>query len=341
MRPCGSYNSAANLPRVSPLVERDRGLRPREIPYQHPTFSADRAEARSHYGKRRVAMSDFLFDLLRPDRLTAVVDVGANPINSSPPYKPLLEKRLCRVLGFEPQPTALAMLNSQKTDLETYLPDVIGDGNAGLLKVCRDPGMTSLLVPDPQMLRLFAGFPEWGHVTQEIPVMTRRLDDVSQIEAIDLLKMDIQGSELSLLQNGRECLKNTVAIQTEVSFIPLYKDQPTFGDLDKELRHLGFVPHCFVEVKKRLIQPLFGSSPYDAMNQLLEADVLYVRDFTKAERMSSEQLKQLAIIAHHCYGSFDLATNCVHHLAKVGAAPSDVVKQYVTDLEAANLIAGL
>jgi hypothetical protein len=36
-----------------------------------------------------------------------------------------------------------------------------------------------------------------------------------------------------------------------------------------------------------------------------------VRDFAHAESMSDEQLKQLALIAHHCYRSFDLALRCV------------------------------
>ena len=46
---------------------------------------------------------DFLSDLLGPARLTSVVDIGANPVDGDPPYKPMLEKRLCRVTGFEPQ----------------------------------------------------------------------------------------------------------------------------------------------------------------------------------------------------------------------------------------------
>ena len=44
--------------------------------------------------------TDLLFDLLRPERLTTIVDIGANPIDSSPPYKPLLDQRRCRVFGF-------------------------------------------------------------------------------------------------------------------------------------------------------------------------------------------------------------------------------------------------
>jgi hypothetical protein len=45
---------------------------------------------------------DPLLKLLGPKRLTAVVDIGANPIGSDPPYKSLLQKRGCRVTGFEP-----------------------------------------------------------------------------------------------------------------------------------------------------------------------------------------------------------------------------------------------
>jgi len=62
---------------------------------------------------------DPLFELLRPQRLTAMVDIGANPIDGDPPYKTMLGRRLCTVTGFEPQVEALAALNARKSDLET------------------------------------------------------------------------------------------------------------------------------------------------------------------------------------------------------------------------------
>jgi FkbM family methyltransferase len=277
-------------------------------------------------------MSDFLIDLIRPDRLTNVVDIGANPIDSDPPYKSLLENRLCRVCGFEPQTAALAELNSRKSDLETYLPYVVGDGKFATLKVCRASGMTSLFSPDPQTLNHFSGFPEWGQVVEEIPVTTRRLDDIVELGEVDFLKMDVQGAELAIIQNGFERLSSVVAVQAEVSFIPLYKDQPSFGQIDDALRRLGFIPHCFAAINKRLIAPLFAQNPYDSINQLLEADMVYVRNFMKPDLMSTEQLKHLAVVAHHCYGSFDLASNCLHHLAKNGTVPSDAPRRYLASL---------
>jgi hypothetical protein len=54
-------------------------------------------------------------------------------------------------------------------------------------------------------------------------------------------------------------LAKAVVIQTEVSFIALYKGQPVFGDIDLELRKSGFVPHAFAAINKRMIAPLLSS----------------------------------------------------------------------------------
>jgi FkbM family methyltransferase len=273
---------------------------------------------------------DPLSELLGISRFTAIVDIGANPIDGDPPYKAMLQKGLCSVTGFEPQSAALATLNSKKGDRETYLPHIIGDGQDAVFRTCRAPGMSSLLIPDKLMLGHFCKYAEWGEVAQESPVSTRRLDDIAEISVMDFLKIDVQGSELSVFRNGRQRLVQAVAIQTEVSFLALYQDQPLFGEIDNELRGLGFVPHAFVAINRRMIGPLFDvSNPYAGLNQLLEADIVYVRNFTKPDAMSDEQLGQLAMVAHHCYGSFDLALNCIHHLQKRRAIPPTSVDAYL------------
>ncbi len=267
---------------------------------------------------------------MSPERLTAVVDIGANPIDTEPPYKSMLAKRLCTLVGFEPQVEALATLNTRKSDLETYLPYAVGDGKAGVLKICQAPGMTSLLTPNPRVLDCFPGFAHFGRVTKEIPVETRTLDSISEIGHLDFLKIDVQGTELAVFRNGTARLAKAVALQTEISFMPLYVNEPVFGDIDLALRGLGFVPHMFDKINKRMILPLHsGDNLFTAINQLLEADIVYVRDFTQPEKMSSEQLKHLALIAHHCYRSYDLAVNCMHNLVARAAIPSDAVDRYL------------
>jgi FkbM family methyltransferase len=275
-----------------------------------------------------------LIDLLRPDRITTVVDIGANPIDGDPPYKSMLQNRMCRLIGFEPQIEALSVLNSKKSDLELYLPYAVGDGTEGKLSVCYARGMTSLFEPDANALKYFPNFSEWGKVVAEVPVTTRRLDDIEEVDALDFLKIDIQGSELSVFQHGKSRLAKAVVVQTEVSFIALYKGQPVYGDIDLELRKLGFVPHAFAAINKRMIAPLVVNDPFAAMNQLVEADAVYVRDFTKPDEMDAEQLKHLAIIAHHCYQSYDLAMNCIHRLAERGIVPLAAIDQYLGLLRA-------
>lgn len=276
---------------------------------------------------------DDLAALLQPARLTDVIDIGANPIDGDPPYKTMLENGLCRVTGFDPHPEALARLMAAKGAHETYLPYAVGDGGEHQLRICRGFGFASLLQPDAKTLMHFPNFSELGRVLERIAVTTRRLDDIAEIGAIDLLKIDIQGSELSVFQNGRSRLAKAVAIQTEVSFVPLYEKQPVFGEIDLELRSLGFIPHMFVDVNKRMIAPMQGPDPAAALNQVIEADVVYVRNFIAPEAMDDEQLKHLAMIAHHCYGSYDLAMNCIHHLATRRAVAPDAKNRYVASLQ--------
>jgi FkbM family methyltransferase len=275
--------------------------------------------------------TQILTKLLAPARLTAFVDVGANPIDGVPPYKAMLAAGLCKVVGFEPQPAALARLNQAKGPHETYLPYALADGTERTLHVCELEGMTSLLVPDPTHLALFNLFPIWGQVKAQIPVATKKLDDVGEIAALDFLKMDVQGGEREVLAYGHAKLKDAVAIQTEVSFVPLYKDQPPFGEIDLMLRDMGFLPHCVTGTKIWPLSPMVvGNEPNRGIRQLLETDMVYVRDISKT--MSAEQWKHLALVAHHCYGSYDLALKAIVTLIELGAVPKDANTRYLASL---------
>jgi FkbM family methyltransferase len=280
---------------------------------------------------------DLLTEILAPARPTAIVDVGANPIDGDPPYKAMLAAGLCEITGFEPQAEALARLEASRGPRERYLPYALGDGSARTLHVCELEGLTSLLVPDPAHLALFNLFPIWGRVKQQIPVTTRKLDDIAEIAHLDFLKMDIQGAEREVLAHGRGKLAETVVIQTEVSFVPLYQGQPVFGEMDLALRELGFLPHCVTGTKIWPIAPMVvGDQPNRGIRQLLETDMVYVRDFSRPGNMSDEQWKHLALVAHHCYGSYDLALKAIVTLIGMGAVPDDSNKRYLASLRKPN-----
>ena len=237
-----------------------------------------------------------------------VVDIGANPIDDAPPYARLMALGLADIVGFEPNPAALAELMAQKGPHETYLPHAIGDGGRHELKFCRAAGMTSLLEPNQALLAHIHGFSDWGEVTAREPVDTVRLDDVAETAGLDLLKIDIQGGELMVFENAPDRLAGALVVQTEVEFVPMYHDQPLFAEIDRCLRGHGFLLHRFEPIISRMVKPLaLGGDVMAGMSQDLWTDAVYVKDFTKPELLSSRQLLKLAVILHECYRSYDLA----------------------------------
>jgi len=198
--------------------------------------------------------------------------------------------------------------------------------------------MTSFLEPDENVLEHFELLASLGKVIERIPVETRRLDDVAEIESIDFLKMDVQGFEMEVLRNGRAKLGEAVAIQTEMSFVALYQDQPTIGEMDIELRSRGFIPHALAETKRWVIAPtVLEGDPRTPLNQLLEADIVYVRDFTKPQTLTDEQLKHLCLIVHVCYHSWDLANRCLYLLEQRGSLPLGSQQRYFEALAAGQI----
>ena len=252
-------------------------------------------------------MPTSLNSILGTDIKIKVVDIGASPIDGKPSYAPLLQTGCAHVVGFEANPEALALLNLKKGPHETYLPAAVGDGKAHTIHFCAASGLTSLLKPNLKLLDLLHGFPEWARIIKTEEVMTRRLDDVPEAAGFDLLKIDIQGAELMVMQNAVASLKNALFIQTEVEFLPLYVDQPLFSDVDLFLRQHGFILHRYDQQISRVIKPLLVNNDiYAGLSQLLWADALYVRDFTRLELLTNEQLLRLALILNDCYNSIDL-----------------------------------
>lgn len=181
-------------------------------------------------------------------------------------------------------------------------------------------------------------FPIFRNNTEVIgatQINTRRLDDISGITRLDYLKIDIQGGELDVFRHAKRKLAEASVIQTEVSFVGLYENQPSFGEIDIELRRQGFIPHCFPAMKHCMIAPLtLDIDPWRALNQPIEADVVYVKDFRYPDRLSDDQLRRTALIADSCYNSFDLALRCIVSLqarARLGHAATDAYLALVNE----------
>ncbi|NAO98476.1 FkbM family methyltransferase [Halomonas sp. MG34] len=245
-----------------------------------------------------------------------VVDIGANPIDGTPPYAGLLQRGLVNLIGFEPQKDALQKLLAMKGPNETYLPHAVGTGERTKLYICQASGMTSTLKPNNQVLDHFQGYPIWGKVKSIEEIDTVRLDDVSEIKKIDWLKIDIQGGELNVFKNAVTKLKNALIIQTEVNFIQLYENQPLFAEIDQWMRANGFMLHTLLEQRRRLYAPMkINGGIHQGINQLTTADAVYVKDINRMGELSEDAVKKMAFILHEAYGSIDFSLKLLQSIS--------------------------
>ncbi len=247
-------------------------------------------------------------DILFVPSLINIVDIGANPINGeSPPYMNLLKFGRAKVIGFEPNQNVYNHLLSIKGPNETYLPYAIGDGKKHTLNLARADGMTSLLEPDLELLDYFHDFKLWGEVLNKEEIETVRLDDIKEIEDLDYLKIDIQGAELMVFENAVEKLSDCLVIQTEVEFLPMYKNQPLFSEVEQFLRSQGFIFHRFFPLISRIVKPLvINNNPRGGLSQIMYADAVFIKNFMNLSVIKTEKLLKMASILHDIYFSFDI-----------------------------------
>jgi len=115
------------------------------------------------------------------------------------------------------------------------------------------PSMSSLLEFDrgafDRHFGLMRGSAEWARGLEpqrKQTIKTETADNFfrsQNLERIDFLKLDTQGTELEILKGAREYLSGgkIAVVKTEVLFLPVYRDQCTFSDIDRFLKDQGFM----------------------------------------------------------------------------------------------------
>lgn len=273
-----------------------------------------------------------LIDLLKVENRIEIMDVGAAAINEKPIYKKLLDIEIANLTAFDGDQRQIAAIKALYGDHNcTVIDAFLFDGNTHNVYVCHPKsGMTSLFEPNEAVLKFFNGFVDFGKVYSTEIVTTVRLDEIDEVSEPDFVKMDVQGAELTILQNAQQKLKKCLAIQLEVSFLPLYHNQPSFGDIDLYLRSLGFVPHRFTEVKRWSIAPtLFNGKINVPGNQLLEGDIIYIRNPTDLSAYNDQQIIKLIFLSHYCFKSFDLSVWLFLELEKRRKIKRNLHKEYL------------
>ena len=81
-----------------------------------------------------------------------------------------------------------------------------------------------------------------------------------------LLKIDTQGYEERVLTGAQGMLDSVVAIQSELSLVPLYAGQPLFDEMRSKIEAIGFV-----------LSAVFPGYVHEQTGQTLQIDGFFVR----------------------------------------------------------------
>jgi len=200
-----------------------------------------------------------LLEILSEPPEIVVVDVGASIIEGEVDrYMPLVDRKAARVIGFEPDADERNKLKTRYPDGRIYLPYFIGRGGAATFHQTNWIYTGSLLDPNTPLLDHFQALNDVTRLVGKHAIQTHRLDDISEVDAMDFLKLDVQGGELAAFEGAERLLRDCLVIQTEVEFVQLYKDQPLFADVDKFLRARGFQFHRFLGFGSRCFKPFLA-----------------------------------------------------------------------------------
>jgi FkbM family methyltransferase len=173
-----------------------------------------------------------------------VFDVGGHHGESVDDYRRLFPE--CVVHSFEPHPESFGKLQQKYMGMGGVYCHQAALGKApgtASLYGLRTTAASSLLAPEPFLVQ---GSPDhkWDYFTVEVAVDT--VDMVAerlQVDSIHILKVDVQGLELEVMQGARSCLasRRIKMIMTEATFAETYEGQTDFSELCLHLKAFGYV----------------------------------------------------------------------------------------------------
>jgi FkbM family methyltransferase len=189
---------------------------------------------------------------LFPANCEVIFDVGAHLGNLTETFRRIAP--LARVYAFEPFPSFYSRLAARFQDDTriSVFPFGMSDMNGEKQLFVHN---MSLSVVSP----LISGgaYPTDAAASETIRIQTRTLDHTSEEllgarPHIDLLKVDVEGHDLQVLQGAQNLLKGGTieAIFVEVMFIEHFKNAPLFLEILSYLQAFGYRLFSMYGVKK-------------------------------------------------------------------------------------------
>lgn len=203
-----------------------------------------------------------LAELLRHHAIDCVLDIGANIGQTAQRYRDAGYRG--RILSFEPLIDNHARLENlaQSDPLWDIAPRMALGAQAGetTIHVAQNHDMSSLLPVNEAMLD---ALPKARAVeTQSVPVfpLDSVFSDYVRPNETVFVKVDTQGFEKDVIEGAGQTMQagRIAGWQLELSFFPLYQNEPTFDIITTQMIAHGYAPHYAMQgyFSKKLMRQL-------------------------------------------------------------------------------------
>lgn len=200
------------------------------------------------YDIRRVGMGEPAY--ARPDiwnwlrssqKIKTVIDIGAN----SGEFAEFLSTYFgaSKTYAIEPLPSCADTIKARSGNIKnlTVFSCALSDheGHAVLFVNNYAPSSSLLSISSIHT----SEFPETATNRGEVNVAVARLDDLIDCRDLEpgvLIKIDVQGLEHKVIRGGERVFGAAQCVMVEISFLPMYEDQPLFEEIHAQLHDLGF-----------------------------------------------------------------------------------------------------
>ena len=251
---------------------------------------------------------------ISPSLSFTIAEIGALPIGGQEePFYVLLDYfPESRIIAFEVDEKLCGELNEKSRSNVTYFPVALGEKEEERpFYETTHPMCSSLYRPNEDLMRNYNNL-EVAMLKSTDTIATTCLDGFARqnnVDEIDFIKIDVQGAELDVFRGATKALDSVVFVISEVEFIPLYVDQPLFGDVCKYLTEKGLMFHKFLGMAGRAIKPIVIDSDPNFASQHMWADAIFIREITRLSDLTSAKLLKMGILSY-MYGSLDVAFLC-------------------------------